>query len=155
MFITKARKFLIGNPLHNSQHSHELLPKWKALALLSADALSSVAYATEEIIIPLTLSGVAFATSWSLPIALGVLTLMFLITLSYRQTIKTYPNGGGAYTVAKENLGVIPGLVAAAALMIDYIMTVAVSPLKATLVAVVAVAAVIQVDEEFSLYPTS
>lgn len=127
MLFSKVRKILIGNPLHNSQLSHELLPKWKALALLSADALSSVAYATAEIIIPLTLSGIAFATTWSLPIALAVLALMFLITLSYRQTIKTYPSGGGAYTVAKENLGVVPGLVAASALMIDYIMTVAVS----------------------------
>ncbi len=127
MFITKVRKFLIGNPLHNSQHSHELLPKWKALSLLSADALSSVAYATEEIIIPLTLTGIAFATTWSLPIALAILTLMSIVALSYVQTIKAYPNGGGAYIVAKENLGVGPGLVAGAALLIDYILTVAVS----------------------------
>ncbi len=127
MFITKVRKFLIGNPLHNSQHSHELLPKWKALALLSADALSSIAYATEEIIIPLTLTGIAFATSWSLPIALAILTLMSIVALSYSQTIKAYPNGGGAYIVAKENLGVGAGLVAGAALLIDYILTVAVS----------------------------
>lgn len=127
MFITKVRKFLIGNPLHNSQHSHELLPKWKALALLASDALSSIAYATEEIIIPLTLTGVAFATTWSLPIALAILALMLIVALSYQQTIKTYPNGGGAYIVAKENLGVGPGLVAGAALLIDYILTVAVS----------------------------
>ncbi len=127
MLITKVRKFLIGNPLHNSQHSHELLPKWKALALLSADALSSVAYATEEIIIPLTLSGVAFATTWSLPIALAILALMLIVAVSYQQTIRAYPNGGGAYIVAKENLGVGAGLVAGAALLIDYILTVAVS----------------------------
>ena len=125
--FTKVRKFLIGNPLHNSQHSHQLLPKWKALSLLSADALSSVAYATEEIIIPLTLTGIAFATGWSLPIAFAILTLMSIVALSYSQTIKAYPNGGGAYIVAKENLGVGPGLVAGAALLIDYILTVAVS----------------------------
>lgn len=127
MFITKLRKFLIGDPLHSSQHSHELLPKWKALALLSADALSSIAYATEEIIIPLTVVGVTYATTWSLPIALAILTLMIIVALSYQQTIRTYPNGGGAYIVAKENLGVGPGLVAGAALLIDYILTVAVS----------------------------
>ena len=127
MFFSKLRRKLIGNPLHNSQYSHELLPKWKALALLASDALSSIAYATEEIIIPLTLTGVAFATIWSIPIAMAILGLMFIVALSYQQTIRAYPNGGGAYTVAKENLGVGAGLVAGAALLIDYILTVAVS----------------------------
>ncbi len=127
MFASKIRRLLIGNPLHSSQQSHELIPKWKALALLSADALSSIAYATEEIIIPLSLTGVAFATTWSLPIALAILALMFIVTLSYRQTISAYPNGGGAYIVAKENLGTGAGLVAGAALLIDYTLTVAVS----------------------------
>ena len=127
MFASKIRRILIGDPLHNSQQSHELIPKWKALALLAADALSSIAYATEEIIIPLTISGIAFATTWSLPIALGILALMMIITLSYRQTIKAYPNGGGAYIVAKDNLGTGAGLVAGAALLIDYTLTVAVS----------------------------
>ncbi len=127
MFASKIRKILIGDPLHNSQQAHELIPKWKALALLASDALSSIAYATEEIIIPLTLSGIAFATTWSLPIALGILALMTIITLSYRQTIKAYPNGGGAYIVAKDNLGTGAGLVAGAALLIDYTLTVAVS----------------------------
>lgn len=127
MFASKIRRLLIGDPLHNSQQSHELIPKWKALALLAADALSSIAYATEEIIIPLALTGIAFATMWSLPIALAILGLMLIITLSYRQTIQAYPNGGGAYIVAKENLGTGPGLVAGAALLIDYTLTVAVS----------------------------
>lgn len=127
MFASKIRRLLIGDPLHNSQQAHELIPKWKALALLAADALSSIAYATEEIIIPLTLSGIAFATTWSLPIALGILALMIIITLSYRQTIQAYPNGGGAYIVAKDNLGTGAGLVAGAALLIDYTLTVAVS----------------------------
>ncbi len=127
MFASKIRRLLIGNPLHSSQQSHELIPKWKALALLSADALSSIAYATEEIIIPLSFTGVALATMWSLPIALAILGLMFIVTLSYRQTIVSYPNGGGAYIVAKENLGTGAGLVAGAALLIDYTLTVAVS----------------------------
>ena len=127
MFVSKIRRLLIGDPLHNSQQSHELIPKWKALALLSADALSSIAYATEEIIIPLALSGIGFATVWSLPISLAILALMFIVTLSYRQTINSYPNGGGAYIVAKENLGTWAGLVAGAALLIDYTLTVAVS----------------------------
>ncbi len=127
MIFSKIRRLLIGNPLSNSQHAHELIPKWKALALLSADALSSIAYATEEIIIPLTLLGVAGATLWSVPIAIAILLLMMIIGISYRQTITSYPDGGGAYIVAKENLGTGAGLVAGAALLIDYTLTVAVS----------------------------
>lgn len=127
MIFSKLRRLLIGNPLNSLHHAHELIPKWKALALLSADALSSIAYATEEIIIPLTLLGVAGATVWSLPIALGILALMLIIGISYRQTIAAYPDGGGAYIVAKENLGTNAGLVAGAALLIDYTLTVAVS----------------------------
>lgn len=127
MFFSKMRRLLIGSPLATSHQQHQLIPKWKALAVLSSDALSSTAYATEEIIIPLALSGVLLATSWSLPIALGILALMIIITLSYRQTITAYPNGGGAYIVAKDNLGAGAGLVAGAALMIDYVLTVSVS----------------------------
>lgn len=127
MFASKLRRLLIGSPIATEHQQHQLIPKWKALALLSADALSSIAYATEEIIIPLSLSGIALATTWSFPIAIGILALMLIVTLSYRQTISEYPNGGGAYIVAKENLGSGAGLAAAAALMIDYILTVAVS----------------------------
>ncbi|MFZ3230863.1 MAG: APC family permease [Pseudobdellovibrio sp.] len=127
MFASKFRRILIGSPIATEHQHHQLIPKWKALALLSADALSSIAYATEEIIIPLSLSGIALATTWSFPIALAILTLMLIVTLSYRQTICAYPNGGGAYIVAKENLGSGAGLAAAAALMIDYILTVSVS----------------------------
>jgi amino acid transporter len=127
MIFSKLRRLLIGNPLNSAHHTHELIPKWKALALLSADALSSIAYATEEIIIPLTLLGVAGATVWSLPIAIAILALMLIIGISYRQTITSYPDGGGAYIVAKENLGTGAGLVAGAALLIDYTLTVAVS----------------------------
>lgn len=127
MIISKLRRILIGTPLHNAHSQHELIPKWKALAVLSSDALSSTAYATEEILIPLTLSGIYLANTWSLAIALGILALMFIITLSYRQTIIAYPNGGGAYIVAKDNLGNGAGLVAGAALLIDYVLTVSVS----------------------------
>ncbi len=127
MLASKLRRALIGSPIPSSDHHHTLIPKWKALAVLSSDALSSTAYATEEIIIPLALSGIYLATFWALPVALGILALMVIITLSYRQTIVAYPNGGGAYIVAKENLGAGAGLVAAAALMIDYILTVSVS----------------------------
>lgn len=127
MVLSKLRRILIGSPLASSHSQHQLIPKWKALAVLSSDALSSTAYATEEIIIPLSLSGVAFATFWSLPIALAILALMIIITISYRQTIQAYPNGGGAYIVAKDNLGTGAGLVAAAALLIDYVLTVSVS----------------------------
>lgn len=127
MFFSKLRRTLIGSPLESSRAQHELIPKWKAMAVLASDALSSTAYATEEIIIPLAISGVALATFWSIPIALAILTLMMIITISYRQTIQAYPSGGGAYIVAKENLGTGAGLVAGAALLIDYVLTVAVS----------------------------
>ncbi|MGZ3773623.1 MAG: APC family permease [Pseudobdellovibrionaceae bacterium] len=122
----RLKRALVGTPLSNEHLAHELIPKWKALAVLSSDALSSVAYATEEILIPLSLFA-AGAVAWSLPIALAIGALLVIITLSYRQTIDAYPNGGGAYTVAKENLGKKAGLVAAASLLIDYTLTVAVS----------------------------
>ncbi len=124
--LLKLKRFFIGKPLRLDEQHHELLPKWKALAVLSSDALSSVAYATEEILIALVVAG-SSAMVWSIPIALVILALMLVVTLSYRMTIDAYPNGGGAYTVAKENLGSHAGLVAGAALMIDYILTLAVS----------------------------
>lgn len=129
MIFSKLRRLLIGTPLSSSQHQHQLIPKWKALAVLSSDALSSVAYATEEIVIPLALAAatIPMATHWLLPIAGAITMLMLIVAMSYRQTIQAYPNGGGAYVVVKENLGESAGLVAGAALMIDYILTVAVS----------------------------
>ena len=116
----------LGEPLTNQMAAHELLPKWKALAVLSSDALSSVAYATEEILIPLAAFSL-MAVNWSIPIALGIATLLVILTVSYRQTIDAYPSGGGAYIVAKENLGTYAGLIAGASLLIDYALTVAVS----------------------------
>ncbi|HEY7268644.1 MAG TPA: amino acid permease, partial [Dehalococcoidia bacterium] len=125
-FMASARGVLIGQPLASSQLSHERLTKVKALAIFSSDALSSAAYATEEILLILILAGTAAMTK-SIPISLAIATLAVIVVISYRQTIKAYPNGGGAYIVASENLGVLPGLTAGSALIVDYIMTVAVS----------------------------
>ncbi len=126
MVFNKIKRLLLGQPLSNQMLAHERISKRKALAVLSSDALSSVAYATEEILIPLAAFSIA-ATNWSLPIALGITFLLTIVILSYRQTIDAYPGGGGAYLVARENLGVQFGLVAGAALLLDYILTVAVS----------------------------
>jgi amino acid transporter len=122
----KIKNTLLGVPLSIEHMEEEQIPKWKALAVLSSDALSSVAYATEEVLIPLSIFALA-AITWAIPIAIGVAILLIIITLSYQQTISAYPSGGGAYTVSKENLGANAGLVAGAALLIDYILTVAVS----------------------------
>ncbi|WP_017318482.1 APC family permease [Mastigocladopsis repens] len=122
----QIKQFLLGKTLPTSAHAEERLSNAAALAVLSSDALSSVAYATEEILLVLVAAG-SSALSLSLPIAIGIIILLLVVTLSYRQTIRAYPNGGGAYTVAYENLGVYPGLVAGGSLMIDYILTVTVS----------------------------
>jgi amino acid transporter len=123
---SKLKLRLIGASLPNGARTTERLSNAVALAVLSSDALSSVAYATEEILNVLVLSG-SEALSLSLPIAITIVLLLAIVTLSYRQTLRAYPTGGGAYTVAGENLGLYPGLIAAAALMIDYVLTVTVS----------------------------
>ena len=105
---------------------HERLGKSVALAVFASDPLSSNAYATEEILLVLILAGSA-ALSYSLPIALGIATLLAIVLVSYRQTVQAYQQGGGAYLVARDNLGVLPALTAAAALLTDYVLTVAVS----------------------------
>jgi amino acid transporter len=122
----RIKQFLLGRTLPTSASHEERLNNAAALAVLSSDALSSVAYATEEILKVLVLAGSAFLGG-SIWIALAIALLLLIITLSYQQTIRAYPNGGGAYIVAHDNLGVYPGLVAAAALMIDYVLTVTVS----------------------------
>lgn len=127
MSLAGFKKVLIGKSLPNSAHSEERLTKTAALAVLSSDALSSVAYATEEILKILVLVMSVSALNYSLPIAGGIILLLGIVVLSYSQTVKAYPNGGGAYTVASENLGLFPGLVAGASLLIDYILTVSVS----------------------------
>ncbi len=121
-----VKRFLIGAPLSNAQAEHERLTKIKALAVLSSDAISSVAYATEAGMAVLVLAGSA-ALGLTFPIAVAVVLLLAIVALSYRQTIPAYPNGGGSYIVAKDNLGTMAGLIAAASLLIDYVLTVSVS----------------------------
>ncbi|MCL5773599.1 MAG: APC family permease [Firmicutes bacterium] len=125
-FFRRAKRVLIGEPIPTDQEIHERLTKVKALAVLSSDALSSVAYGTEAIMRTLILAGVA-ALSLTLPISLGITLLLVIVATSYQQTIRAYPSGGGSYIVARENLGTIAGLTAGAALLIDYVLTVAVS----------------------------
>ena len=120
-----GKRALIGVPLASTHAEHERVGKFKALALLSSDAISSVAFATEAILINLVVAGSGHL-GLVLPISLVILGLLAIVALSYRQTIPAYPNGGGSYIVARENLGTLPGLVAAAALMIDYVLNVAV-----------------------------
>ena len=122
----KFKHLLIGAPIPTIRESQERLTKLKALAVLSSDALSSVAYATEAGMRVLLLAGVA-ALSLTLPISVAVALLLIIVAVSYQQTIEAYPSGGGSYIVAHENLGVIPGLTAAASLLVDYVLTVAVS----------------------------
>ncbi len=126
LLLRRLKRLLIGEPLATAAASHERLTKVKALAVLSSDALSSVAYATEEIMRVLLLAGSA-ALSASLPIGAVLIALLFIVGFSYRQTIKAYPTGGGSYIVAKDNLGTLAGLTAAGSLLISYVLTVAVS----------------------------
>src|SRR5438034_11805791 len=120
------KRLLLGKPIPSHLAHHERFSRLTGLAVLSSDALSSVAYATEEILRVLVLVGVA-ALSYSKPIAFVIAAILAIVVFSYRQTIHAYPSGGGAYIVAKENLGEMPALIAAASLLIDYILTVAVS----------------------------
>lgn len=124
--FSSIKRFLIGRPLKSHELGEQKINKTKALAILSSDALSSVAYGPEQILIVLATIGAA-AFWYSIPIALGVLILLTALILSYRQIIFAYPHGGGAYVVSKNNLGVNPGLIAGGSLLVDYILTVAVS----------------------------
>jgi amino acid transporter len=124
--LSQFKRFVVGKPIPAHLAHHERLSRITGLAVLSSDALSSVAYATEEILRVLILAGTA-ALALSTPIAIVIATILAIVVFSYRQTIHAYPTGGGAYIVAKDNLGELPALVAAASLLIDYILTVAVS----------------------------
>ncbi len=124
--LDSLKRFLVGEPKATAQAPHERLSNPVALAVFSSDALSSVAYATEEILLVLVLAG-ATALTWSSGIAVAIGLLLLIVTVSYRQTIQAYPAGGGAYLVSKDNLGVPAGLVAGGALLIDYVLTVSVS----------------------------
>lgn len=120
------KRVLIGRPLASAMAPHERLTKVKALAVLSSDALSSSAYAIEEILLVLVLAGTG-ALFINLPVSLAIATLLGIVAFSYRQTIKAYPKGGGSYIVSKDNLGNAPALVAGSSLLIGYLLTVAVS----------------------------
>ncbi len=120
------RNWLIGNPLQTADAPHQTINKTIGLAVFASDALSSTAYATQEIMMILAIAG-AGAMAYVFPISLAIVTLMAIVTISYEQTIHAYPGGGGAYIVARDNLGELPAQTAGAALLTDYILTVAVS----------------------------
>jgi amino acid transporter len=120
------KRFFVGRAFTSQQLEHTLLPKVLALPVFASDALSSVAYATGEILFALAVV-TSHPQSYVMPIAIAIALLMAIVVSSYRQTVRAYPGGGGAYIVSKDNLGTLPGLVAAAALLFDYMMTVVVS----------------------------
>jgi amino acid transporter len=120
------KRLLVGKPIPSHLAHHERLSRLTGLAVLSSDALSSVAYATDFILATLVVAGVG-AFVYAVPISLVIATLLAIVAFSYRQTIHAYPTGGGAYIVAKENIGANAGLIAAASLLVDYTLTVAVS----------------------------
>jgi len=127
---TAVKRLLVGRALRTEQASHERLTKKTALAVFSSDALSSTAYATEEILLVLAVAAAATggaSFSYVVPVSVGIAVLLAIVATSYRQTIHAYPSGGGAYIVAKENLGTTPGLIAGASLLVDYVLTVSVS----------------------------
>ncbi len=126
MPLRGLKRLLVGTPIPTTLAKHERLTRVTGLAVFASDALSSVAYATEEILLILILAGTA-ALPASVPIAFGIAALIAIVVSSYRQTILAYPGGGGAYIVTRENLGRYPSLVAGGALLIDYVLTVAVS----------------------------
>jgi len=127
--MPSLKEVLIGKPISSEEQEHQRLRKLIALPIFSSDAISSTAYATDEILVVLLLqAGIGYAAfKYLVPIAIVVCVLMAIVVLSYRQTIHAYPSGGGAYVVSRENLGVVPSLVAGSSLLVDYILTVAVS----------------------------
>ncbi|MFB8189207.1 APC family permease [Microbacterium sp. NPDC055988] len=122
----RAKRIIIGEPLTSQQVDDQLLPKRMALPIFASDALSSVAYAPQELVMILLIGGLTFLSFTPL-VAISVVVLLIVVVLSYRQLIKAYPSGGGDYEVASKNLGEIPGVIVAAALLVDYVLTVAVS----------------------------
>ena len=130
--MASFKRLLVGSPIRTARLAHERLTKKTALAVFSSDALSSTAYATEEILLVLAAAYIApihsvTAFNKVIPVSIGIAVLLIIVAISYRQTIHAYPSGGGAYIVAKDNLGTMPGLIAAASLLVDYILTVSVS----------------------------
>src|SRR4029078_12900173 len=127
--VNLFKRIIVGRPLATTQMEEQRLPKSIALAVFSSDALSSTAYATGEILFVVAVGGSSLALGLSrlVPIAIVVAALLAIVIISYRQVIFAYPSGGGAYVVSKENIGEMASLVAGASLMVDYVLTVAVS----------------------------
>src|ERR1043166_7629191 len=128
--MASLKRLLVGSPIRTARLAHERLSKKTALAIFASDALSSTAYATEQILLVLAadyLAGGAHAFERVVPISIAISLLLVVVAISYRQTIFAYPSGGGAFIVAKENLGTLPGLIAGASLLVDYVLTVSVS----------------------------
>src|SRR5436309_8998753 len=128
--MASLKRLLVGSPIRTARLAHERLTKKTALAIFASDALSSTAYATEQILLVLAaayIAGQTSAFSRVVPISIAIAVLLVIVAISYRQTIHAYPSGGGAFIVAKENLGTLPGLVAGASLLVDYVLTVSVS----------------------------
>ena len=128
--MASLKRLLVGSPIRTARLAHERLTKKTALAIFASDALSSTAYATEQILLVLAaayIAGQASSFSRVVPISIAISILLIIVAISYRQTIHAYPSGGGAFIVAKENLGTLPGLIAGASLLVDYVLTVSVS----------------------------
>jgi len=127
--LTTLKRLVIGRPIATADEGHQRLPKKVALPVFASDAISSTAYAVDEILVVLVIAGGVGALAFTklIPIAIVVAVLLAIVVLSYRQTIFAYPSGGGSYVVSKDNLGTIPSLVAGSSLLVDYILTVAVS----------------------------
>src|SRR6266550_4187339 len=124
-----VKRLFVGRPLASAEQEHQRIPKSIALAVFSSDAISSTAYATEEILFVTALgtSSLALGLSKLIPISIIVAVLLAIVIVSYRQVIFAYPDGGGAYVVSRENIGELASLDAGASLMVDYVLTVAVS----------------------------
>jgi amino acid transporter len=128
--MASLKRLLVGSPIRTARLAHERLTKKTALAIFASDALSSTAYATEQILLVLAAAYLfdrSNAFSQVVPVSIAISVLLVIVAISYRQTIHAYPSGGGAFIVAKDNLGAIPGLVAGASLLVDYVLTVSVS----------------------------
>src|SRR5919106_3566190 len=126
MATPALKRVLVGRALASRSAEHQLLPRFLALPVFASDPLSSNAYATEQMMLVLVTAGTG-ALAARVPIAIAIATMLTIVVVSYRQTVRAYPKGGGSYIVARENLGTLPGLVAAAAILSDYVLTVAVS----------------------------
>src|SRR5579871_4050967 len=146
----RLRRVVLGRPMASHQLEDELLPVGLALPIFAADAISSVAYATEAAMVVLLGAGLV-ELHVALPISIAVAALMAIVIASYRQTVRAYEVSGGAYVVARENLGTLPSLIAAAALLVDYVLTVAVSVASGVLAITSAVPSLSNYDTQLSL----